>query len=252
MGIGEIIIKTLSRKPAQSDYVFSNVQNTDGALNRLKSAWPQFPTVAPGKKIVDFGCGAGHQSIALVKEYRCTVVGIENNPAILQKAINNSIPDNHLSFVERASQEMQGCFDMVISQNSFEHFSNPSEVLSEMTGLLTNTGILLVTFGPPWFAPYGSHMMHFCKIPWINILFSEKTVMNVRSLFRSDGARRYEDVESGLNKMTIKKFERIIAASGLKVRYRRYDCVKGLRVMAWIPLIRELFINQITIVLAKS
>jgi hypothetical protein len=74
-------------------------------------------------------------------------------------------------------------------------------VLDEMRLAACPGGCVLITFFEPWLSPYGSHMSHFTRVPWINVLFSERTVMNVRSLFRSDGATRYEDVEGGLNRI---------------------------------------------------
>ncbi|CAN5864331.1 hypothetical protein BH24ACI4_BH24ACI4_08100 [soil metagenome] len=59
-------------------------------------------------------------------------------------------------------------------------------------------------------------MVHFTKLPWVNVLFSERTVMQVRARFRDDGATRYEEVVMGLNRMTIARFERLIRASGMK------------------------------------
>jgi hypothetical protein len=41
----------------------------------------------------------------------------------------------------------------VRSHNSFEHFSGPEGVLVAMRELLTESGLILVTFGPPWLAP---------------------------------------------------------------------------------------------------
>ena len=75
--------------------------------------------------------------------------------------------------------------------------------------------------------------------------------MNVRRHFRDDGAVRYEDVELGLNKMTVRKFEEIIKALNLTLAYKRYDCVKGLNFLGKIPGLRELFINCISCVLVK-
>jgi len=81
-------------------------------------------------------------------------------------------------------------------------------------------------------------------------LFTEKAVMNVRALFRDDQARRYEEVESGLNKMTVAKFERTVSDVGLQIQYRRYDSVKNLNSLGKLPGLRELFVNQISCVLS--
>lgn len=217
--------------------------------------YPNFSNLVSGKYVVDFGCGFGYQSIALVKKYCCSVFGIDSNRKTLRKAIDNAkkynISSQKLSFIERISPNMLNSFDVVISQNSFEHFGNPELVLNEMINLLNDSGIVLITFGPPWFAPYGSHMHFFCKIPWINILFSESTVMKVRNYFRNDGAKCYEECESGLNKMTIARFESIVSLCDLKIKYKKYECVKGMNWLSKLPLLKELFINHVTVILSK-
>ena len=106
-------------------------------------------------------------------------------------------------------------------------------------------------FGPPWWAPYGAHMRFFCPIPWVQLWFSERTIMAVRSRYRRDGAKRYEDVESGINKMSLAKFERIIRQSGLSVLQRRYFGVKKIEVLTKIPLMRELTTNVVAAILQK-
>ena len=141
--------------------------------------------------------------------------------------------------------------DIVVSHDSFEHFSQPAAVLGVMERMIGDVGKIIITFGPPWFAPYGSHMHFFCNIPWANILFSEKTIMKVRSRYVNDGATRFEEVESGLNKMTLKKFEKIIAESSLSVEYKKYTSVRGINFFSEIPLIRELLVNHVTVVLSK-
>ena len=229
---------------------------TEDALSLLIKEFQNFDKLVSNKKIADFGCGTGLQSIALAKKYNCNVVGIDSNRRTLDIAIKNAnelkISQNKISFIESISPEIINSFDIVISQNSFEHFPNPKQVLEEMKSLLNNSGKILITFGPPWFAPYGSHMHFFCKIPWVNILFPEKAVMKTRSHFRNDGATKYEDVESGLNKMTIKKFESIVSSCNLEISNKKYTCVKKLNFLAKIPLLRELFINHVTVILSQK
>jgi len=258
MSISEYILLFLSRNLSSADYFQEDVGAFvgDDALKFLTYVYPDFSAIVSGKRVVDFGCGVGNQSIALAKKYGCSVVGVDSNKKILMKAIENAKSQNiapgKLHFVEGIFPDMRNSFDVVISQDSFEHFTYPEKVLDEMVSLLTNSGIILITFGPPWLAPYGSHMHFFCKFPWINILFSEEVVMKVRSRFRSDGAKKYEEVESGLNKMTIAKFESIVASCGLRMTYRKYECVKGINWLSRVPLLREFFINQATVILSKA
>lgn len=257
MQIAERILLCLSR-PAESHHhaQAEHEWNPDNALSLLVREFPDFDNLVSGNRIVDLGCGLGYQSVALALQRNCYVVGIETNHKALRKAIDlaksSNVAEERLLFIDSVSDEMRNSFDLVISQNSMEHFEDPVAVINEMVSLIHDSGKLLITFGPPWLAPYGSHMHFFCKVPWINILFSERTVMKVRSNFRSDGATKYEEVESGLNKMSVTKFERIVANAKLKIDFRKYSCVKGFNFLGKLPLIRELFINHISCVLTKN
>lgn len=257
MNFQEFILLSFSRAPENEDYGSEKRECTiDNSVSLLEAEYSDLGALVSGKRVVDFGCGLGYQSIALAKKYDCSVVGIDSNRTTLDGAVENAKPyqisRSRLSFVDKISDSMLNNFDIVISQNSFEHFGNPAKVLDEMRSLLDESGKILVTFGPPWLAPYGSHMHFFCKMPWINVFFSEETVMNVRNHFRSDGATKYEDVESGLNKMTIAKFERIILSSNLKIESRNYKSVKGIGLLSRIPFVREFFVNHITVILSVA
>jgi hypothetical protein len=46
-------------------------------------------------------------------------------------------------------------------------------------------------------------MHSFTKAPSIQFVFSEATIMNVRRLYRSDGTRRFAEVEGGLNQVGV-------------------------------------------------
>jgi len=246
----------ISKDPTHAEYPAPGSEFTvENALQLLLHSFPQFEAQVAGKRIADFGCGEGFQSIALATRYRCDVVGIESNPRTLERAIQNAkakrLENSRILLAAKISSDMLGTFDVVISENAFEHFHKPADVLAQMSSLLKHDGLILITFGPPWLAPYGSHMHFFCKVPWINVLFPESTVMEARSHFRSDGATRYEDVESGLNKMTLRKFESIVASCGLQLEYKKYECVKGLNFLARLPLLREFFVNNVTAILSK-
>ena len=251
--LSERILLFLSRKPESKDYAIGHDHWTpDGALAQFCRCFPNFMSRVVGKEILDFGCGTGFQSVALVKKGAKRVVGIDIEKYYVEKARQFAAEagvTERTEFVSRFEDSLGGRFDLVICQNSMEHFYDPAGALKQMRTALRPEGVLLLTFGPPWFAPYGSHAQYFVRVPWINILFDERTVMSVRNRFRPDGASTYE--QGGLNQMTVKKFERIVRDAGMRLDYRKYDCVKGMNFLGNLPAIRELFVNQISCALIR-
>lgn len=255
MSLAERLLQALSR-PVDSPEAADPAESLDiaNALGVLRDEFPEFESRIAGLKVADFGCGHGQQCLALAHFHGCTVVGIDTNAAQIEECRRRvgaaGIGSQECRFVTEITPDLLGRFDSVISLNSFEHFPEPAEALRQMTGLLAPGGRIFLTFGPPWYAPYGSHMHFFCRVPWLNLLFSERTVMSVRSRYRSDGALRYEDVANGLNRMSLAKFSRIVAESGLNVEYLRFRCVRKLDFLGSVPVLRELLVNRVTAVLA--
>ncbi len=251
MRLTERLLLSLSRTPDADPHGEGSIET---ALALLSSSFPGFEGEMAGKRILDFGCGDGFQSAAMALRGADYVLGLDTNPPTLQRArdLTARLGLSSVEFDERLDPKHRGDFDIVISQNSMEHFPDPAAILEVMKSALKPTGKLLITFGPPWFSPCGSHMSFFTRVPWVNILFPEPVVMKVRSRYISDGATRYEDVEGGLNRMTVSKFEGLVRQCGLEVTYRRYQCVKRLDLLATLPLARELFVNHISCVLTSA
>jgi len=255
--LNERILLLFSRKPDETNYAESKTKYTIGtALNILISSFGLgFYQDIKDKIILDFGCGSGFQVIAMALKGAKFVVGVDIREEVFKEGINLAKKhkvSNKVKFLIKITDEFFEYFDIIISQNSFEHYSDPKGVMRLWKKALKPKGKIYITFGPPWYAPYGAHMHFFTKIPWVNLFFSESTVMKVRSYFRSDGAKRYEEVEGGLNKMTVRKFEKIIKNSGLAAEYINYHAVKKIKFLTKIPIIRELFINHIDCILIKN
>ena len=76
-----------------------------------------------------------------------------------------------------------------------------------MFDLLKPGGLLIASFGPTWYHPLGGHLVSV--FPWAHLIFSETALMGWRSGIRADGAKRFHEVEGGLNQMTIRRFEQL-------------------------------------------
>lgn len=219
----------------------------DNGLDDLFAAFPSLRAEIAGKCVLDYGCGPGWQSVCLARLDTSRVVGLDIMPEWLEHARDIAARFGVAHKTEIRSgwdNDLAGQFDIVISKDSFEHYRHPEEALAEMKTALRPGGKLFIVFSWPWYSPLGSHMQVFTLLPWVNLLFSEQTVMRVRSRYRNDGATRYEDVASGLNKMTVRRFERLMRASGLRIEHQLLRGFKNWHLLTKMPLLRELFAQQ--------
>jgi SAM-dependent methyltransferase len=234
------LLRLLSR-PTNSSRVLTDAHALDYSIE----VFPNLLDIVKGKDVLDFGCKEGLQSCAFASRGAKRVFGCDIDTEALSKAVALANATN-LSNVQFGT-EAKGRFDIIFSQDAAEHFIHPKMVLEEWGHLLRPGGKVYITFGPPWFAPYGAHMYFFTKCPWVNILFSERTVFTVRASYRHDGYKTWE--EAGMGKLSIRRWERLLAGSAFRVEKQRYDCCWGLNFAQHIPVVRELMINRVTAIL---
>lgn len=194
-----------------------------------------------GKSVLDFGCGTGTNAILLAQHGCSKVVGIDLQERFLTearaKAAAAGVADR-CTFVSGSSEQ----FDVILSTDSFEHFEDPGAILREMQRLLKPDGYLLIEFGYTWYHPLGGHL--FSVFPWAHLVFTEEALIRWRSDFKTDGATRFHEVAGGLNKMTLRRWERLVRESDFE--FMSYELIP-IRAMKrfHMPLTRELFTSFI-------
>jgi len=207
-----------------------------------------------GKTVVDLGCGTGEQTVGYAQEGAQKAIGVDIRPVYepsWEWAQELGITDRVEYTIDPLRKLGPGSIDTVVSLNAFEHFHEPEKILQDVHHVLKDSGKLLVSFGPPWRAPYGVHMFFMIKYPWANVFFSENTIMTVRKLYRHDGASTYDELEAGLNQMTLAKFKRIVDESMFDFEQLELKPVMGLNILTRIPVVKEFFTNHVTAVLKK-
>jgi SAM-dependent methyltransferase len=241
------ILSHFSKPPAQEGH--SSASGLDQARLSLLPLFSGWPDSIQNRTILDIGSGEGWQSLAFGEAGAKKVVGIDIEPDKVERcrarARERGLADR-VFFETQIPVECQKSCDYILSRDSMEHYQDPQAILEVMKTCLAPKGQIVISFGPTWFSPYGAHMNYFLPIPWVHLFFSEKSIMQVRSLFRSDGATRYQDVPGGLNRMSVSKFERLVQRCGLKIAQMNYRCVRGKNWLGKIPVARELFINEIS------
>jgi SAM-dependent methyltransferase len=196
-------------------------------LERLlgPEVWKEFK----GRRVLDFGCGHGAEAVAVAQHGAQRVYGIDIQEPRLDAArllAETCGVADRCVFLNADTEldaiaELAGTIDCAYSLDAFEHYGRPDLILQQFQELLAPGGRLLISFGPPWKHPYGCHMRYFCLWPWIHLLFEEETILAVRARYRDDGARRFEDVDGGLNRMTLDRFLELVAASAFELELFR-------------------------------
>lgn len=207
--LGYRILRSVA--PHEQSYMSGNAYAGRSKIEVLlgKNVWDEIR----GKVVIDYGCGPGAEAIELAQRGASHVCGID----ILERWL----------VIARKEAAKAGCHnvtfsnvlaepaDVIISMDSFEHFADPAAVLETMAQALRPGGCVLASFGPTWYHPLGGHL--FSVFPWAHLIFTEEALCRWRSHIRNDGAKRFCEVEGGLNQMTIGRFERLIERSSFQL-----------------------------------
>ena len=222
-GIGYRILKAVRRPKDAGPVAYKDVSKLERLLGE------QFWKEIENRSVIDFGCGYGGDAIEMSKRGAKKVIGIDVRPEVLD--------------VARASASREGveskCFfktdttekvDVVTSIDAFEHFGDPAEVLRTMRSLIHDDGKVIAVFGPTWYHPLGGHL--FSVFPFAHLIFTESALIRWRSDFKTDGAKRFNEVSGGLNMMTVSRFERLVRESDFRFSKFELIPIRSLRLIA--------------------
>jgi SAM-dependent methyltransferase len=180
-----------------------------------------------GKSVIDFGCGDGAEAVEVAQRGSARrVIGLDINSNLLNRARERARLAGVEDRIEFASS-YEGHVDLIYALDSFEHFQDPAYILDVISELIGPDGKCLVSFGPPWYHPLGSHCLIF---PWAHVILTEASIMKWRNKYKQDGNMRYSDGSGGVNQMTIRKFIDFVSAS--KMEFEKLELVP-IRKLAW-------------------
>ena len=224
-----------------------------------------------GKTVLDIGCGAAGKSLYYASMGAKKVYGVdvvahykeESEKLAAQKNLADKFEfrlcdAKNLAFDDKT-------FDTIIMNDSMEHVAEPEKVLAECYRVLKDNGRLFINFCP-YFHPYGAHLSDVIGIPWVHMMFSQKTMISaykdlicdmpdkdMRIKFRFSTDENGNETISYINKMTIKRFNKILKNSPFKVLYRREIPLRTAFIpLAKLPGTKEMFVKMVAAVLEKQ
>lgn len=224
-----------------------------------------------GKEVLDMGCAAAGKSLYYVSLGAAHVTGVdivahykEEAEAMAEKL---GFTDR-FTFVLGSAYEMpfeDARFDTVIMNDFMEHVDDPAAALREAMRLVRPGGRIYINF-PPYYHPTGAHLSDAINIPWVQLFYSDDALIRAyKELIRGVPdeeerlALRFYTDENGverigyINKMTLKRFARILRDLGVKpYYYREIPLRRYFALFAKLPVLKELFVKMAVCVIEKQ
>ena len=221
------------------------------------------------KDVLDIGCGAGGKSLYYLSLGANSVTGIdvvekyEKEAYSLQEELGLSGFKFLLEDASKMSFE-DNSFDTIVMNDAMEHVAEPEKVLDEVYRVLKPGGKLYVNF-PPYNHPFGAHLSDVIGIPWVHLFFSEKTLIkgykelvkdlpdgNDRIMFRISKNSEDEEYFSYINRMSIKKFNKLIKNTKFNKEFYAEIPLRGfLKPLSKLPFTNDCFVKMVVSVLSK-
>jgi SAM-dependent methyltransferase len=225
---------------------------------------PQFGSIE-GALVLDVGCGMGGKTVAYA-EAGARAVGVDLSMENVTASIRYAASRVRRAFFIAADAESlpfaDGTFDLVVANDSLEHFPDPARAFGELSRVLNSGGGLFLFF-TPWGSPLGSHLYDYIKTPWCHLLFSEKLLEEMLTLSLGErgesdavggAAALMERYRSDLNRITIRRYRRIREEHPeLESSFERHlpPKFRALTPLTRLPFVREFFTGTVVALLRK-
>ena len=181
------------------------------------------------KTVLDFGCEAGVEAIDMAQHGVPRVIGLdirEEPLASARLAAKKAGVEKSCVFTSETNEKV----DVIVSLDAFEHFADPLAMLGTMRTLLKDSGYILSCFGPTWYHPLGGH--GFSIFPWAHLLFTESVLMRWHREESGQPAYHFNEISGGLNQLTVRAFEKIVAKSEFEFESIKTVPIRKLRLVA--------------------
>lgn len=214
-----------------------------------------------GKSVLDLGCGLGALCEQAARRGARRVLGVDvGRPGIeygrWRLAQRADRPPVELRVYGGDPDELAGeRFDVVLCKDSFERFRLPPGVrdfeamAARIADRLEAHGLLAMSLGPVWKAPYGGHIDS--SLPWAHLVFPEEVIFDRYRETRLPGktARSFEE-GVGVNRMTLRRFRDVMDATRLErlhfaTNVSDRTAVKAMRALGRVPGLAEFFTQNV-------
>lgn len=220
-------------------------------------------------KVMEIGCGKGKRCFEAALGGAYKVLGVDISEKSIQSAEKTLLSD-FSEFADTINFECSSIdkitennFDVIISENAFEHILDVPSVLNELELRLKKGGRIYIGFGPLFHSPFGDHgwiraALPLGKwLPWSHVILPRNLILKILSKRHHKKITNFYDWPFlSLNELTIADFKRIFQDSKLHVSSFRVNVgyspkAKLISLIGKIPLLEKYFTHNIFCILKK-
>jgi SAM-dependent methyltransferase len=186
---------------------------------------------APGRRVLEIGCGAGGVLKAFA-ERGAQVTGVDLNEPTIEYAVRRfgaEVDSAHWRFEPRDIYDIDAAglddtFDLIVMKDTIEHIHDQRRLLARLPAFMAPGGAVFVAF-PPWQMPFGGHQQicehrTLMRLPWIHLLPRRAYAALLRR-YREPAKTIDALLEIKETGISIERFERIACETGHRIADRR-------------------------------
>ncbi len=126
---------------------YCELRDSESNCNTLMEQ-PEMARLLPelnGKRVLDLGCGFGHNCMDFIQRGAAEVVGVDISEKMLEVArAESSHPDiTYLNMSMTEISQLDGKFDLIYSSLAFHYIEDLSDLMRDISALLNKGGTLL-------------------------------------------------------------------------------------------------------------
>lgn len=214
-----------------------------------------------GKVILDAGCGPGGKTLFYAERGCTSILGIDIDPKRITHAQTflQANPSDRVEFRVGDLSDLPipgDTFDIIFLNDVFEHIDRPllEKVLRELKRVLKPGGTLCMEF-PPWTSFDAGHLYDHIYIPWCQLLFSERTLIEALNHMDAKGpaigTSSVTEHFLELNHITIPEAKALFARLEFSIKVFRFERIKAITLFAWWPWLDAHLTRRVVAVLSK-
>ena len=183
-------------------------------------------------RVLEIGCAEAGVLKAFI-DVGCTGVGIELEESRANTARGFLTEDIMKGRVEIRTDNIyevdpvdfgEEGFDVIVLKDVIEHIPDQERMIPRLTEFLAPGGVIFFGF-PPWQMPFGGHQQiahtkWVTRVPWLHLLPERLYAAYVHWAGEPEHIRE-ELANIRSTRITLERFERIVANAGLSVRRRK-------------------------------